>query len=71
MNPVEKEIRNLETVPDEFLAVVKEANEKLYKVLIKALSELETADGVILSNVSNLQKNRSYRRGYKRISFRR
>jgi len=56
MTPVEKEIRNLETVPDEFLAVVKEANEKLYKVLIKALSELETADGVILSNVSNLQK---------------
>ncbi len=53
---IEKEIKNLETVPDEFLDAVKEANAKLYSVLVKAMSELETADGVILSNIANLQK---------------
>mgnify|MGYP006268599555 CR=1 FL=1 len=53
---IEKELENLELVPEEFLAAVSKANKKVFDAVIKILSELEVKDGIILSNVSNLQK---------------
>ena len=53
---IDKELKNLELVPEEFIAAVEASNKKIFQEIFKILTQLDLVDGNIAPTVANLER---------------